>query len=276
MESSVQLRIISPDAEFQSRLFQQSHSSDMKNLVPLLLLSLFSCIIHLYYLSTFIQELCLLGSILSKILTDLASSQLPSKKYSFGYGRVISLNSFFTVIFLGILVICDIYLQVFIKAQESSVPLHLISMTINLLQLLIFTKFQGLIRIILMWTSVSHLLCICPDNVRLFLVAAQDVIVIALAVIECWKEVIELMEGIKVEKDLERFEKRIRNVVGVADVHDLHNWNVGKDTFVSLHIVTNDNTVIKPVKYLCEMEGFSFSTIQIENENFKCKSYKFH
>ena len=124
-----------------------------------------------------------------------------------------------------------------------------------------------------MWTSVSHLLCICPDSVRIFLVVAQNLIVIALALIECRKDIIELMEGIKVNQDLERFEKRIRNVDGVADVHDLHTWNVGKDTYVSLHIVTNDNTVIRPVKYLCEMEGFSFSTIQIEDENFKCNSY---
>jgi hypothetical protein len=272
--SDIQLEILSPTARDLVIISPSGDSKQVKRLSLLLLLSVLYTIIHLYFQSIYIQETGIFFSILFELASSLLLFRKPSKKYSFGWGRSKSLSSLFSAILLIFLMINDLHLELIIRPSESSIVLHSIVLLINLFQLLIYVKFSGLIKIFLMWSSVSHVLCLCPLNIRLYLVVLESLIICALALLETKDSIMELMEFSNDESGNE-LERRIKALEGVCDVHNFHQWAVGKTMNLSFHVKATDPSVLKGIRSFCNLSGYPNATIQFELPSFHCKSYNF-
>jgi len=75
------------------------------------------------------------------------------------------------------------------------------------------------------------------------------------------------MEGTPVDFDLNLFKRKIMEIDGVVDVHDLHVWSLtqGKPAMTA-HISTRNPTkTLKSVTKYCRKLGIYHSTIQVEN-----------
>jgi cobalt-zinc-cadmium efflux system protein len=117
---------------------------------------------------------------------------------------------------------------------------------------------------------VSVLIWISPEKMKIadpivtFVIAA----VVFLTSLKVVKDCLEiLMEGIPKGFSLEEFEKEIKQLDGVDEVHDLHVWalGVGKNA-MSAHVYTSGNRglVLRRVTALSRMHGIYHTTVQVE------------
>jgi len=124
-----------------------------------------------------------------------------------------------------------------------------------------------IIASILVWIDPVNLKIADPLITFVF---AIIVFVVTLRVVkDC---IFVLMEGTPAEIDLEEFEDAIKNVAGVAEIHDLHVWSLGiGKTSMSAHIYTNQDTgaILKRVTKVCRRYGIYHSTIQVETTQDK-------
>jgi cobalt-zinc-cadmium efflux system protein len=84
-----------------------------------------------------------------------------------------------------------------------------------------------------------------------------------------------LLEGVPSHIDLSRVERRILDMKGVKNIHDLHVWSIAdtKMCCMSSHVVVEDGTngkdlVTKLILVLKEEFGIDHTTIQLEDENY--------
>jgi cobalt-zinc-cadmium efflux system protein len=84
-----------------------------------------------------------------------------------------------------------------------------------------------------------------------------------------------LLEGVPSHIDLSRVERRILDMKGVKNIHDLHVWSIAdtKMCCMSSHVVVEDGTngkdlVTKLIHILKEEFGIDHTTIQLEDENY--------
>jgi cobalt-zinc-cadmium efflux system protein len=84
-----------------------------------------------------------------------------------------------------------------------------------------------------------------------------------------------LLEGVPSHIDLSMVERRILDMKGVKNIHDLHVWSIAdtKMCCMSSHVVVEDGTngkelVTKLIHVLKEEFGIDHTTIQLEDENY--------
>jgi cobalt-zinc-cadmium efflux system protein len=84
-----------------------------------------------------------------------------------------------------------------------------------------------------------------------------------------------LLEGVPSHIDLSTVERRILDMKGVKNIHDLHVWSIAdtKMCCMSSHVVVEDGTngkelVTKLIHILKEEFGIDHTTIQLEDENY--------
>jgi cobalt-zinc-cadmium efflux system protein len=84
-----------------------------------------------------------------------------------------------------------------------------------------------------------------------------------------------LLEGVPSHIDLSTVERRILDMKGVKNIHDLHVWSIAdtKMCCMSSHVVVEDGTngkelVTKLIHVLKEEFGIDHTTIQLEDENY--------
>jgi cobalt-zinc-cadmium efflux system protein len=86
-----------------------------------------------------------------------------------------------------------------------------------------------------------------------------------------------MMEGVPTCFKLEDIEENMRHSPGVAEVHDLHIWNLcSHHTILSAHIVTDDRSEIPSQEVMKELKsrlrndfGIEHTTLQMENECYE-------
>jgi cobalt-zinc-cadmium efflux system protein len=107
--------------------------------------------------------------------------------------------------------------------------------------------------------------------------AVVSVLIAALILYSSWQLVREavdvLMEAVPAHVDLERLERALREVAGVAEVHDLHVWTLTTGRYaLSAHAVAagtvHDDGILAAMTTVCARDfGIEHVTIQIEHEN---------
>lgn len=79
--------------------------------------------------------------------------------------------------------------------------------------------------------------------------------------------IVMLMEATPGGFDVDEFEKNMKKLNGVVEVHDLHVWSLGEGKpAMSVHIHTDDEIleVLSKATDMCRAYGITHSTIQVE------------
>ena len=81
-----------------------------------------------------------------------------------------------------------------------------------------------------------------------------------------------LMEATPGGFDVEEFERNMKKLNGVVELHDLHVWSLGEGKpAMSVHIHTDDEIleVLSKATDMCRAHGIYHSTIQVEGTKDK-------
>ncbi len=235
-------------------------------------------------------------SILIALFAQIIASRRFTRNMTYGLYRAEAVAAFFNGIFLIGLLAYIVY-EAFERFQNPreimGLPMLIIAFTglvINIIAMIILSKasheninIKAALLHVITDTLGSVAAIIAGISVYFWKLYIMDPIlsmVVVLLLIPSTYNVMKnslsiLMEFAPKNIDIEDIEKRIRNVEGVVDVHDLHIWSItsGND-ILTVHIVTDrissSQDILRKVHEIAENYGINHTTIQIENTGFPC------